>query len=107
MISFDELTLDDRAGRHRGERTIERDDAAECGGLVRAVRAVVGGARMSARDRDTARIRMFDDDARGLGELPHAFERSVAVSDVVIRQHPCLAAASPVPMLAPGGIGRE
>jgi hypothetical protein len=29
---------------------------------------------------------MFHDDARRLVELPHAFERSVAIGDVVVRE---------------------
>ena len=82
---FDELTLDDRARGDGRQRAIERDDAAECRGRVGPIRAVVRRERVAC-DRDAARIRVLDDDARRLGELTHAFERGIAVGDVVVRQ---------------------
>ncbi len=82
---LDELTLDDGARRVRIERTVERDDAAECRRRVRAIRTIVRSERVTG-DGDAAGIRMLHDHARGLVELSHAFECGIAIGDVVVRE---------------------
>ena len=80
--------LGNRLGRFGVERAVERDDAAEGGGLVAGQRLSVGDEQ-AATFRHAARIGVLDDHAgRGaLGvELGHAFIGRVGVVDVVVRQ---------------------
>ena len=64
---------------------VEGDDAAERGGRIGAIGVRVGVCERVGQ-RDAARIRMLHDDARRSLELPHAFERGIAVRDVVVRK---------------------
>ena len=72
---LDELALEDRASGGRVEFAIEGDDAAECRGRIGAIGETVRVGQVAAQ-RDAARIGVLDDDAGGLLELPHAFERA-------------------------------
>src|SRR6202035_367721 len=69
----------------RVKAAIERDHPTDRGSGVRAIRKAVCAGDV-LRQRNTARVGMFHDDAcRGL-ELPHALERGVAVRDIVVRK---------------------
>ena len=85
---LDELTIDDGACGRCVQRTIERDDAAECGSGIGLECLVVRRERVGS-DSYAAGICVFHDYAGWLGKLTHAFECSVAICDVVVRE--CLA----------------
>ena len=86
---LDELLFEDRARGRRIQFAIEGDDAAIGGGRVGAVGERIG-VRDAAAAGGAAGIGMLDNDAtRGI-ELTHAFQRRIAIGDVVERQFPPL-----------------
>ena len=79
------MLLQDRPRGYGIQFAIEGNDAAEGRGGVGAVGVCVGfGDALGARD--AAGVGMLDDYAGGGIELPHAFERGVAVGDIVVRE---------------------
>src|SRR5882672_3660112 len=82
---LDELPFQNRGRGRSVKAAIERDDPAEGGSGVRAIREAVrvGDA---LRQRNTARIGMLHDDAGRCLELPHALECGIAVRDIVVRK---------------------
>src|SRR5690606_41047061 len=88
-----ELTIENSAGDVHSERSIEGDDAAECGRRIGAIRLFVRGQRIRC-NRRAARVGVLDDHAGRFGELAYALERSVAVGDVVVGERLALELAS-------------
>ena len=82
---FDELPLQNRlvAAASKSRLTAMMPPNAEVGS-VRYARAYASAS--VAAKRDAARIRVLHDDARRSLELAHAFERGIAVRDVVVRK---------------------
>ena len=83
---FNELPLDDGLRRRRVERAVEGDDAAERGGGVGGVRAIIGFERRRSLGHP-ARVGVLDDHAgRRIDKGLDAFQRGVSVGDIVERQ---------------------
>src|SRR5690606_5295322 len=67
------------------DRTVEGDDAAERRGRV-SLECLLIGRQGVVRDRNTARIGVFDDDAGSFLEAAYAFPGSICIGDVVVGQ---------------------
>src|SRR5438270_290328 len=71
-------------GRQRAvDRTVQRDDAAKRRHRIRLQRAQVRLQQALRRDRGPARVRVLDDDGRGIVELGAELQRGVQIQDVV------------------------
>lgn len=81
---FDKLTGDDGLRGFRIQLAVEGDNAAERGGRVGFVGAIVGIHNGGAYC-DAAWVGVLDDNAGRLAELFHAFQRGVGIGNVVIR----------------------
>ena len=83
---YNKLLLDDRLGRVGVEFLVERDDAAEGRLWICAVGALVG-FEQRITERDTTRIGVFHDNARGaFVELLDTFQCRIGVGDVVVTE---------------------
>jgi len=94
--NLDKLFVDDCPCGATLQCLIECDDAAKCRGRVGRESFLIGIVNIVA-DRNATWIRMFDDDAGRLCELPDALQSRVAISNVVIRQRLALELACAAP----------
>ncbi|CSF45773.1 Uncharacterised protein [Shigella sonnei] len=82
---FDKLTRNDGLCGFRIQLAVKGNDAAECGGWVGFVRAIVS-IKNGIADSHAARVGVLHNHTCRLGELFHALQRRIGIGDVVIRE---------------------
>lgn len=80
---FDELARDDRLRGFSIQLAVKGNDAAERGGRVGFVSAIVG-VKNRVADGNAARVGVLDDNAGRLVELFYTLQRRIGIGNVVI-----------------------